>query len=410
MLFSSLFPNAEQPFHGIFVENRLRHLLAESGWQAQVVAPVPWFPFKGRAFGAYGRFARVPAREERHGLSICHPRYPVIPKLGMSVAPRLLYLGARAAVRRAVQSGVPVDLIDAHYFYPDGVAAAMLAREFALPLTITGRGTDLNLIPRYPRCRAQIQWAAETASGLITVCNALADDLAALGVARERVTVLRNGVDATVFRPEPDAAAALRAEHGRPGEAVWLSVGHLIERKGHDLAIRALSLAPEGRLWIVGTGPEEAALRALARQLGLADRVRFLGAFPHDRLAAIYSAADVLILGSTREGWPNVLLESMACGTPVVATAVNGSPEVVRADVAGRVVPERTAAAVAEAVAAVLAQAADGAAVRAYAEDFSWTATSRGQMALFERIIADRRRRSGRPAGQGDPSAYRSEA
>src|SRR5262249_42318351 len=144
---TTLYPNKAQPHHGVFVENRLRHLVASGRVEARVMAPVPWFPLQGRSFGSYGVFASVPAREERHGVSIDHPRYPVIPRIGMSAAPWLLYRAIKGPMRRLIASGVTFDLIDAHYFYPDGVAAVMLAREFGLPVSITARGTDLNLIP-----------------------------------------------------------------------------------------------------------------------------------------------------------------------------------------------------------------------------------------------------------------------
>ncbi len=402
LLFSTLYPNAAQPHHGIFVENRLRHLLDTTGWEARVVAPVPWFPAAASRLGpGYAAFAQVPAAERRHGIEVLHPRYPVIPKVGMTVAPGLLCAAARGSVKRLLRDGYDFDLIDAHYFYPDGVAAAMLAAELGKPFVVTGRGTDLNLIPRYRLPRAQIAWAAERAEGLITVCDALADDLAALGVDRARVSVLRNGVDLTTFTPDPRGRERLRGELEVSGPVV-LSVGHLIERKGHDLAIRAIAGMPEASLLIVGSGPEEAALKRLTHELGMEERVRFVGSVPHETLKNYYSAADILILGSSREGWPNVLLESMACGTPVVATAVNGSPEVVRDPVAGQVVSERSPEALARGLAAVLADLPERAAVRRYAEDFSWDATSRGQQALFTRILAN----GGAPAASAPSRAY----
>lgn len=388
LLFSTLYPNAAQPHHGIFVENRLRHLLEATGWEARVIAPVPWFPkTASKLSSGHAAFSRVPAQERRHGLDIEHPRYPVIPKVGMTLAPSLLYAAARLSVKRLLHAGYDFDLIDAHYFYPDGVAAAMLAAEFGKPFTVTGRGTDLNLIPRYRLPRAQIAWAARRADGLITVCDALAGDLAGLGIDRARVSVLRNGVDLNSFVPDPEGRARLREELQLSGQVV-LSVGHLIERKGHDLAIHAVLALPDARLVIVGSGPEEAALKRLTAELGMAERVHFIGPIPHEALKRYYSAADVLILASSREGWPNVLLESMACGTPVVATAVNGSPEVVRDPVAGQVVAERTPEALSRGLATVLAAPPERAAVRRYAEAFSWESTSRGQQALFTRILA----------------------
>ena len=120
----------------------------------------------------------------------------------------------------------------------------------------------------------------------------------------------------------------------------------------------------------------------------MAARVRFLGAVPHAELAALYGAADALVLASSREGWANVLLEAMACGTPVVATDIWGTPEVVADPAAGRLVPERTPAALAAAVAALLADPPARAATRRYAERFSWDATVEGQLALFAEVVA----------------------
>mgnify|MGYP006429360195 CR=1 FL=1 len=390
LVFTTLYPNAVQPHHGVFVENRLTNLVGESGYAAEVVAPVPWFPFKHQRFGTYAAYARVPCVEQRNGIDIRHPRFPVIPKLGMAATPWLLYRAARPTIARLIAAGKRFDLVDAHYIYPDGVAAALLAREFRLPFVVTGRGTDLNLIPRYPLARRMIQSTAARAAGVVTVCEALRDDLGAIGVPRERVTVLRNGVDLETFVREPHGGDHLRRALGASAP-ILASVGHLIPRKGHDLAIRALARLSHGSLLIAGSGPEDRRLKALAESLGVADRVHFLGAVPHADLKRVYTAADVLILASSREGWPNVLLESLACGTPVVATAVNGSPEVVREPVAGRIVAERTPDALTAAVEAVLADPPDPGRVRAYAADFSWTATSRGQMALFTTIAGESR-------------------
>lgn len=392
LLFSTLFPNAAQPHHGVFVENRLRHLLALAPEiEARVVAPVPWFPFSSPAFGGYGVYARAPRTEERHGVPVVHPRYPVIPKVGMSAAPYLLYRAARPVLARMRARGFAFDLIDAHYFYPDGVAAAMLARDFGVSFCVTARGTDLNLIPRHRLPRTLIKWAAARADGLVTVCQALKDALVDLDVPAERVTVLRNGVDLVTFRPPEDRAALRQAlEVPPPGAAPVLAVvGHLIPRKRPHLAVAALPhLPPETRLLIAGEGPEEPRLRALARELGVTDRVRFLGRLPHEALPRIYGAADVMVLASSREGWANVLLESMACGTPVAASRIWGTPEVVAAPEAGRLFDEPEPEAVAAAVRGVLADGLPRAATRRHAERYDWNETSRGQLQLFRQMIA----------------------
>ena len=201
LTFTTLYPSCVRPNHGVFVENRLRHLLASGEVDARVVAPVPWFPFRSARFGGYAQFAQTPHHENRSGVDIIHPRYPLIPKLGMVGAPWMLYRAVRPTVRRLIDAGFDFDVIDAHYFYPDGVAAVMLARHFGKPVVVTGRGTDLNLIPQYRIPRHMISRAAARASGLITVCQALKDELIKLGTPAERVRVLRNGVDLNLFRP-----------------------------------------------------------------------------------------------------------------------------------------------------------------------------------------------------------------
>jgi teichuronic acid biosynthesis glycosyltransferase TuaC len=389
LTFTTLFPNKEQQSHGIFVENRLRHLLGSNEVTSRVVAPVPWFPSQSQFFGDYARLARIPAAETRHGLPIAHPRYVAIPKIGMHLAPLLLYLSARRTVKQLIAEGFSFDLIDAHYFYPDGVAAALLGLELARPVVITARGTDVSLIGDYPLPRRMILWAARQAAGIITVCTALKTRLVEIGVAEERIRVLRNGVDLIAFRPCDRAIA--RSQYNIAAETPLLvSVGHLIERKAHHLVIEALALIPGARLLIAGDGPEQAALQQLAIRLNVAERVQFLGRVAHERLPEIYSAADILVLASSREGWANVLLEAMACGTPVVASDVWGTPEVVAKEAAGRLVKDRTGAAFAEAIRHLLAMPPRREETRTYAEGFSWDATTAGQLAMFNEILGHR--------------------
>jgi hypothetical protein len=168
LTFSTLYPHAARPGHGIFVETRLRQLLASGLVQSTVVAPVPWFPFRHRAFGEYALHARAPRHELQNGIEVLHPRFPVVPKVGNVLTPFLLSRAVAPALRRLLRDRA-FDLIDAHYFYPDGIAAVMLGRRLGLPVVVTARGTDINLIARYRLPRAMIRWAALNAAGLIAV-------------------------------------------------------------------------------------------------------------------------------------------------------------------------------------------------------------------------------------------------
>lgn len=387
LVFSSLYPNAVQPRHGIFVEERLRQLVASGEVEAKVIAPVPWFPLAHRRFGRYGQLAAVPFKECRHGIEVLHPRYPRIPKIGMSIAPRLMVAALAGSVRKLQNDGFRFDLIDAHYFYPDGVAAVIIGKRFGKPVVVTARGADVNLIANYRLPRRQIRHAADGAAGIVSVSRALKDRLMGLGVPGAKITVLRNGVDLTRFAPTD--GQAIRSRLGITG-SVWLSVGHLIERKGHHLVIEALQAVPDVRLLVIGDGPLEGELRRQADRLGVAERVEFLGHVDHDQLPAYYTVADALVLPSGSEGMPNVVLEAMACGTPVIATAVGGIPEIICEPEAGELMSERSAAAVARAWAVLQQRRANsriGESTRAHAQQFSWSDTTQGQLALFRRIV-----------------------
>jgi len=200
--------------------------------------------------------------------------------------------------------------------------------------------------------------------------------------------VLRNGVDLEQFRPS-DRERARRDL--RVTKLTLASVGNLVELKGHHLVIEALTLLPDWQLLIAGEGPERGRLTALATSLGVGARVTFLGEIPHEQMASIYSAADILVLASSREGWPNVVLEAMACGTPVVATAVGGVTEMLSTPMAGRLLEERSTAAIAAKVRDLLADGPDRAATRSHAETFSWEAITAGQVSIFRKVLAERR-------------------
>lgn len=384
LTFTTLYPNAIKPHHGVFVETRLRYLVASRAVRALVVAPVPWFPSSHAGFGRYGVNARIERWEERFGLTVLHPRYPVLPKIGMTLAPFFLAGAMLPVLKKIIAEGYDFDLIDAHYFYPDGVAAIMLARYFGKPVVITARGTDINLIPKYRLPRKMILWAAHRASGIITVCRALKEALVGHGVPSDKITVLRNGVNLERFAPVDRVSARMTLGLSRP---TLLMVGNLVELKGHHIAIQALTNLPEAELLIIGDGEEGARLEALAATLGVAQRVRFVGAVPQDQLRQYYGASDVLVLASSREGWPNVLLEAMACGTPVVATRVGGTPEIVAAPEAGILMDDRNPQALARAARCLFANYPDHDATRRYAERFGWEPTTEGQLAVFRSIM-----------------------
>jgi glycosyltransferase involved in cell wall biosynthesis len=299
--------------------------------------------------------------------------------------------GVRRCLEREVATWQP-DVLDAHYAWPDGVAAARLLPRLQarlgrrLPLVITARGTDLNLAPSLPGVRAQLAAALGRADHVVCVADALRAVALDLGVPEARVTTLRNGVDVERFAPG-DRAEARRALGMPPAGLTLLCVGHLIERKGQHLLLKALARwieAPRARLVLVGCGPQRGSLMAQAERLGLTARVHFAGAVAPADLPPYYRAADALVLASAREGWANVVLEALACGTPVIASDVWGTPEIVRGCAAARLVPPT--------VDGLLAglrglSTLDAAAARPWAEARTWDSTLDGLAAIFRSVV-----------------------
>jgi glycosyltransferase involved in cell wall biosynthesis len=275
----------------------------------------------------------------------------------------------------------PFRLIDAHYLYPDGVAAVQLGRRLGVPVVLTARGSDVNVLARVAAPRRMIVGAIRGAARVVAVSEALRIELVHLGAEESRISVLRNGVDLDVFRPAASATPARARKR-------LLLVGHLKEGKGHRLAIDAMAELADAELVIVGDGPLRDDLERYARERGVQERVRFAGRVAHAELPRFYNDADVLVLASEREGMPNVVLEALACGTPVVATAVGGIPEVLTDPVAGVLMTSRSPRALVTAVEQLFAVYPVRAAVRRFAERFDWQATVSGQLEVFREAVA----------------------
>lgn len=383
---SSLFPNKNDPKHGIFVKTRLKHLLTTfDDISAIVVAPVPWFPFKNKIFGEYAKYANVPSVEVIDGITVYHPKYIVLPKVGMYLTPFFIYLAISPLIKQLIQKQ-RIDLIDGHYFYPDGVAISDVAKKFNLPFTCTARGTDINLIPTYPKALKKLEKVFERSSHMMAVCKALKDEMVSLGVPDSNVTVLRNGVDLNLFKYSTNTEQKALKKSKNITNHLILSVGWLIERKGHHLVIEALKKLPHTQLVIAGDGPELDNLKRTAKQFAVSNRVTFIGAVSQEELNSWMMAADALVLASSREGWANVLLEAMASGTPVVATKVWGTPEVVQPESSG-VLVERTSESIANGLDNLLKSNVSRATVRSYAEQFSWSETSDGMRKIIKGIL-----------------------
>lgn len=341
LTFTSLFPNEAEPTKGIFISRRMSHFARRTGNEVVVMAPVPYVP-AWLDSQRWRSFTRVPRHERIGNLETYHPRYPLIPKIAM-VAHGYLMLSGSAALARRLHELAPFDLIDAHYVFPDGFAAALLGKLLNVPVIVSARGTDMNLFPSFPSIRPMIRWTLRQVVGGIAVSTALQHAVIQHGLAQEKAAVIANGVDVSLFHAV-DRALARECLAIPQDKEVIVSVGGLVEAKGHHLLISAfaeiLPRHPRLQLYIIGGGPLRDKLQSLIANYDLQDRVILKGTQPNEQLKYWYSAADISALTSSREGLPNVIVESLACGTPVVATRVGGVPEVINSQQLGALVDQ----------------------------------------------------------------------
>lgn len=384
---STLYPNPVNPRFGTFVARSLEALAKRGDWRVTLVNPIGLPPL---ALGRYRPLADLPAVAEDGGVTIHRPHFTLIPRIGARRNAGAIARAVLPLVRR-IHSETPIDVLDAQFFFPDGPAAAQIARETGLPLSIKARGSDISFWGEYDFARAQMLDAARTATGLLAVSHDLAGQMAAMGMNEAKITVHYTGLDRDRFRPfgHTQLRAQLSREIGfdMPEFAPLLAcVGALIVRKGQGIAIEALRDIPGARLVLVGKGEDEARLRALAVSEGVSDRVHFAGSIDHNLMPLILSAADVMVLPTVSEGLANAWVEALACGTPVVTSDVGGARELITCNTAGRLA-ERNAAAVAAGINAVLNNPPPREAVAALAENFSWDANAEALAAHYERLV-----------------------
>jgi len=394
LVFSSPFPSSIQPIHGVFVKERVRNVAELPGCDVRVVSPVPFFP-PIRRFKRWYPLSQIPREETIDGLGVVHPRYCLPPEVGCffhSVAMARASYRTIARIRRDFD----FDVIDAHFVYPEGAAAAQLARRFNKPLVITCRGEDILRFPRLPVVGRRIRRALKKATALVALSGEIADAMKANGAEPAKITVIPNGVDCAKFRPVARSEARRRLElpDNRP---IVLSVGYRLERKGFHLLVDAVPQIrkrfPNVLVVVVGGQARwgqdyTSVIEERIRAGDVGDCVRLVGARRPEELPLWYSAADVFALLTSREGSPNVVMESLSCGLPVVATPVGGIPEVLSEAQLGLLLGDRSPATAADGIVEALSRSWDRSAIRRAAEKRSWQATAEHVHDVFDRVIS----------------------
>jgi glycosyltransferase involved in cell wall biosynthesis len=284
------------------------------------------------------------------------------------------------------------DLIDAEFGFPDGPVAHRLSRRFGIPFSVTLRGSEVEHAA-IPARRRALSEAFQSAAAVVALSGRLKDFAISLGARAARTHVIPNGIDSSLYHPRD--RAALRAQLHFDEDAFHvLTAGHLIELKGHHLAVEAVARsAPNVRLCVAG-GPGSRAsfeprIRELIDALGLRDRVTLAGHLPPARLAEYMCASDLYCLASSREGWPNTVQESLACGTPVAAFDVGAIPEMLPFEDLGCIVPARTPEALAAAFAHCRSREWDRARIAAWGARRSWSAVGDEVVAILQAALKD---------------------
>jgi len=395
LMLSHMYPSAINPTAGVFVEEQVKALVRR-GHDVRVLSPRPVAPPLVRRYRPH---RAVPGVEIRDGIPVLRPRKVSLPggRLGHRNCDAM-HAAIAGPVQR-VHRRWPIDVIHAHMLVPDGWAGAAAGADIDVPVLATAHRADVIDVPaRSDQLRQRVTQAIDSVEQIATVSDAIRRETEALGSPRRPVEVVPNGADTRVFFPRDRVAA--RAALGVPTDCPTISyVGKLVPRKGVGDLIEAMGILaaddrPTPTLVAAGIGELRDQLGRRVTELGLDRHVRFVGKVPHERVAEVICAGDVFVLPSLSEGLPTVVCEAMACGRPVVATAVDGTPEIVRDPTTGRLVPPRAPEALAAALADVLsdsdaARRMGNEAHRIALEAYTWDANA----ALTERLYARIRER-----------------
>lgn len=372
-----------EPNFGIFVARQMEAVVRTGEVDLVLVNPIGVPPWPLSLHPRYRALAHLPREEVWNGVRVLRPRFRLLPAVGGRFNPGAIVRAVLPIVRR-LHARDPFELVDAQFFFPDGPAAVSIAAALDRPSSIKARGADIHLWGHRRDTAAQVRAAGEAASGLLAVSQGLANEMVALGLPRDSITLHRTGLDRAVFRPLDRAKC--RAALGLPADRpVLATVGALIPRKGQAHAIGALAHLPEALLVIAGAGPDRAGLEARAARLGVAGRVRFLGPVPHGDLPRVLSAADVFVLPTESEGLANAWVEALACGVPVVTTPIPGARELLTDPAFGRFAG-RDADEIAAAVREILTGPPAREDVARGAAEFSWEANAEALIAHWRRL------------------------
>ncbi len=390
---STLYPTRARPHLGVFVQRRLEalaHCLQASHGALRLLKPTPWFPLLRR------RQAFKPAAHAAGD--------PVVQATPMFYLPGVMKCFDGRWLNRAVlptlqrwRDDEGFEVIDAHFGYPEGVGCVRAGERLGLPVFVTLRGSEVSYLED-AWIGPQLVSALRRCTGVIAVSRSLRQAVEARGIDPAKVRVIPNAVDDTLFYPawKDERREKLGVAINR---RLVVSVGQLVHRKGHHILLKAFARlrkqVPRVELAIIGGAAYERSypvfLKALARDLGLADAVRFVGPLPPVEVARWLQAADAFALATQREGCCNAVLEALACGLPVVTTDAGDNALYVDAPSYGRIVPAENPDALADSLAQVLTEEWDATAIAERVTGKSWADVAETVLQFFQERLAQRR-------------------
>lgn len=389
LVLSRNYPNNILPGLGLWVKRLVHH--CKDTCELKVVSPVPYFPPIGILI-KYSRFSRVDKYSCNDGIETFYPRFLVGPGRSLYITEALMYyMGVRNTVKKLYKT-FAFNLIHAHFSYPDGVVAALLGRHYKVPVVITEHAPwKPNWMDNQRLVRWQAVWAAKECKVLIAVSNSVKDTITHFTGQPEKIRIIPVGTDGSTFTTPQD--------HDMVKKNQVLYVGFINFNKGVDILLKAIHRVikriPDTKLLMIGGGfynntlRQEKQLRSMAEDLGVDSHIEFAGIKSPIEVAKYMRESTLLVLPSRAESFGAVLVEALACGTPVVATRCGG-PEDIVTDEVGILVQKEDDNALAHAIEMVLTQQKmyDPAKLRAYALDnFSWKRIASKTIDLYKETI-----------------------
>lgn len=397
-LVSTFYPNAAEPLRAVFVRN----LAVALGRYAQlsIVSPVPYAPPVGRV-ARWRNLRSIPRRVTEEGREVAHPRFLVIPKC--AAATGFNYFAGTLRTLRELTRKRRIDVLHAHCAYPDAVGVALAAALLDIPFAVTAHGSDINVYGEKLSVRPQLKWALRRAGVVIAVSKAMQrriEELVARPSPRAAQPPARiihipcAGVDSRVFAVR-DQEAARHSLGLDPAGRVVVFAGQLVPIKAVQVLLEAWQILSAGgnlraadRLVIAGDGPERAGLQARAAAGAEPQKVRFLGEISQHDLALWLDAASAFCLPSRNEGTPNVIIEALASGRPVVASRVGGIPEIVSDGRNGFLIESGDAAQLAARLQMAFAQSWDAQQIAAGVAEYTWDNLARRNIEALQGVLA----------------------